>query len=690
MSPRALLPLGALVLCATACAQDAAPASGFTCLANDGMEHHWATVPGALEAAMRAKAELDRHTAGFVRERDGDPYIVSVVVHIIHNNGTENISDAQVEDAIRVLNEDFNLMNPDRGNVRPAFLDLVADVGIEFRLARKDPQGNCTNGITRTVSRLTYAGDNGMVQLVQWPRDRYLNVWVAASANGAAGYSYYPASVNAWPERDGIVMLHTYMGSIGTSEPYRSRVLAHEVGHWLNLKHCWGDSNEAGLESNCGDDDDVADTPLTKGWTSCFLSGNSCGSALDNVENFMEYAYCQRMFTHGQADRMVAALTSPIAQRDRLWQPATLQATGVLDAVDLCVAKFIHGPAEVCAGTTVRFTDESYHNVSWRSWSFPGGVPDTSSSPNPVIRYDVPGTYPVSLTVGDGTTSRTTATDSLVVVLPSTGTTVPFLEDFDTINSLPEGGWVTSDRDGDGTFSLTSAAAFSGTNSVRLANTSQYTGRIDDLRSGTFDMGGSGGITVSFRHAFARRSPGNDDRLRVHVSNDCGTTWSLRLQLRGSTNLPTASDRGGNFTPASAGEWAQTVVSNISPAYRTANFRVRFEFESGGGNHLYLDDININGSPVGLDGPLSDDIPAMVVPNPAGDEAQAMFSLRNAGPVRIELLDALGRSLDVPHDGILPAGPHLVDLPVAGLRSGLYLVRISHAEHARTLRFTVR
>src|SRR5690606_12907667 len=126
-----------------------------------------------------------------------------------HNDGAENISNAQVEDAMRVLNDDFNKMNPDWVNAEAEFIDLVADIGIEFRLARLDPDGNCTNGITRTMSPLTNEGDQSMKNLIQWPRDAYLNVWVAASANGAAGYTYRPGSVADFPTGDGIVMLHT-------------------------------------------------------------------------------------------------------------------------------------------------------------------------------------------------------------------------------------------------------------------------------------------------------------------------------------------------------------------------------------------------------------------------------------------------------------------------------------------------
>ena len=172
--------------------------------------------------------------------RDGskeDVLIIPMVFHIIHFNGPENISNAQIHDAVEVLNTNMRALNENIDQVIPEFVDLVADIEIEFRLAQRDPQGNCHSGINRVVSELTYVGDSEMKQLIQWPRNKYLNVWVCEDAGGAAGYTLYPQWVAGTPGEDGIVIQHTYCGSIGTSNAYRSRTLTHEVGHWLNLRH---------------------------------------------------------------------------------------------------------------------------------------------------------------------------------------------------------------------------------------------------------------------------------------------------------------------------------------------------------------------------------------------------------------------------------------------------------------------
>lgn len=675
-----------IAFASAASAQD----EGFTCLANHPAElqRHLDATPGALEQALAAKVELDARTAGFQRG-GGDPFIIPVVFHVIHNYGPENIADAQLEDAIRVLNEDFNKLNPDWPNVRPEFLELVGDVGIEFRLAKRDPQGNCTNGITRTVSTRTYDGDFEMTQLIQWPRDRYMNVWVSASANGAAGYTYYPMWLDGWPEADGIVILHSYTGSIGTSAPYKSRVLSHEVGHWLNLKHCWGDSNEPGSDDNCFMDDEVDDTPLTRGWTSCTLSGASCGSTLDNVQNYMEYSYCCKMFTHGQGHRMTAALTSSVAQRNNLWQPQNLSVTGVLEPAQLCMARFDADRREVCAGTAVHFTDMSYFSVTQRFWSFPGGTPSGSFAQDPVVVYDEPGVYPVTLNVGDGSATLSSTVSAFITVLPNPGRPVPWTEGFELSGDLPNIDWRVSNPDGDATFGLTSAAAYSGIMSARLSNGPSLSGRSDELISSTFDMAGLTGVTLSFRYAYARRSAIDDDALYVYVSGDCGQTWVLRKVMRAITTLVTAPQMNGDFVPNGPAQWGYAEVTNIGAPLQTSRFRIRFSFVSNGGNNLYLDDINLSGSVVGVEESAGWTGAIRIVPNPVDGPAFVELDLPGTN-AEWRILDPLGRLLRNGQSQVPSAGRNRMPLPVEGLAAGTYLFSVRVEDQVQSSRFVIR
>lgn len=646
--------------------------------------------PDLIQAMADEAEALEEHTRAFAESGEmRSNYVVPVVFHVIHNGGAENISDAQVHDAMRILNEDFNRTNPDWQNVKAEFLGLVADVSIEFRLARKDPNGNCTNGITRTVSTLTNQGDQQMKALIQWPRNRYLNIWVAASANGAAGYALLPAAAQFLATQDGIVLQHTYVGSIGTGFTQRSRALTHEVGHWINLPHTWGNSNNPGLAGNCNEDDGVADTPNTIGWTSCNLNGTTCGS-LDNVENFMDYSYCSKMFTNGQKTRMIASLNSTTAQRNQLHQASNLTFTGVEGPPQLCVALFNTSNQNVCTGTTVTYTDISYHGVTSRTWTFEGGNPTTSTAVSPTVTYSQPGTYAVTLTISNGSNSLSNTSTEHITVLPVSGASVPALDGFEAYSDLASSPWTVVNPNSNSTFALTSAASFTGSNSVRIVNATNMSGQTDELVSSTYNMNGVSGINISFRYAFAKRATSNDDRLRFFVSNDCGQTWSLRQQLRGSTNLSTAPNTTASFVPNGGDQWGFAEITNVSSAFHVGNFRFKFEFESNGGNNLYLDDINLNGAAVGIDELLGTGNALVVVPNPATYEARAMLNLQQAGPVRMELLDLLGRSIHVFHDGNMAQGRHQVEVPVGKLQSGMYFVRLQQGALVQVERFVVK
>jgi len=206
---------------------------------------------------------------------------IPIVFHILHLGGDENITNEQILNAVDLLNEDYRALNADADNVHPAFLDLVGDAEIQFALPTLDPNGNCTNGIDRIFSTETLVGDDGS-KLNGWPRDKYLNVWITLfiGDEGTAGYAYKPTSSTDQIFRllDGILILQDYIGEIGSGTPFRSTALTHEIGHYLNLDHVWGNNN--GVEPDapqaptghmvpdCGDDL-VEDTPVTRGWNIC-------------------------------------------------------------------------------------------------------------------------------------------------------------------------------------------------------------------------------------------------------------------------------------------------------------------------------------------------------------------------------------------------------------------------------------
>jgi PKD repeat protein len=640
--------------------------------------------PEQRAIAERADERLEWETQNFTDVNRDELIVIPVVFHVIHYNGPENISDDQVHSGLEVMNRDYRLQNLDADDIIEEFADAAADTEIEFRLAQIDPQGNCHTGINRIVSTLTYEGGGEVKDLIQWPRNSYLNIWVVENANGAAGYSLYPGSVNGaqGAGNDGIVVAHDYTGNIGTSNNYRSRTLTHEAGHWMNLRHLWGNSNSPGDPDNCDMDDQVADTPLTSGWTSCNVNGSTCGS-LDNVQNYMEYSYCGRMFTDGQRTRMRAAMNSGVAQRNQLWTPQNLEETGVNLEPILCEARFSVSRQTICVGDTIQFFDNSYHGVSGWTWDFGDG--NSAEDEDPLHSFDEPGMYDVTLTVSNGTNEVSLTETSYIQVLNPDGMILPFTENFEA-EELDEN-WFMVDvsNDGEG-WEITGATGYTGDQSLRILNWSNNIEfNRDQLVSQAIDMSEAELIQVTYKWAYSYKGndedeDDTDDRLKVYASPDCGNTWSLRRMHRGFTDLPSAPPHPFLFTPNGQDEWNSYVLDIPYSQFYTQNFRLMFEFESRLGNNIFLDDINITAYTASdlLEMETGAGVAFEVYPNPARDEATVSFSTRLVySGMDVELLDLTGRSLWSQQQSNVAPGQHLIDLPTAEWSAGTYLVAVT-------------
>ncbi|MFZ6053499.1 M43 family zinc metalloprotease [Halocola ammonii] len=645
---------------------------------------------------QEARAQLEAETLS--RGAGGDEVlIIPVVFHVIHNNGPENITDDQIYDAVEILNRDFRKLNPDTIQLNSNFADLASDIRIEFRLAQLDPDGNCTKGITRTVSQLTYDGNGAMRDLIHWPRDSYMNVWVCNDAAGAAGYTFLPSSVDNFFSQgdDGIVMRHDYTGSIGTSNVNRSRALTHEVGHWLNLSHTWGAGNSPEDASNCQQDDGVSDTPNTLGWTSCTLNGESCGS-LDNVENYMEYSYCSKMFTAGQMERMRAAAFSSIAERNELHTDENLMDTGVFgDELILCAAEFSATDRVICPGDEIQFFDESYNDVDSWTWDFGDGTVLEGTNEEdleaPIHIYPEPGNYTVTLTVEKSGNTETITKSEFVTVMESGGQPVPLVEGFE--DAFPADNWfvIEDEADTEVQWETTQNAAYSGETSVYLPNRLSDGGLINELISSTIDASDTNGITISFRYAHANKSSdGSTDEFRLQVSGDCGNTWQTEILYFGNTVLPTADPSFFAFVPNSEDDWRQVTAEINDSAVLTENFMMRFRFKGGGGNNIYIDDININSQFVSVEELDKNTFNWSLFPNPAGERATARVAVERTGEFEMYLTDLSGRRVKTVENATLSAGTHDVEIATASLEAGVYFVVVESNNFRNTKRLVVR
>ncbi|MBK9732047.1 MAG: fibronectin type III domain-containing protein [Chitinophagaceae bacterium] len=262
--------------------------------------------------------DIENATQTYIASNGGETRTVitiPVVVHVLYNTTAQNISDAQVQAQINQLNADYARLNSDAGNTPSVWQSIAANCEVQFCLAQRDPSGAATNGIIRKSTTKTSFLDTGDPAKHNstggddaWPAASYLNLWSCNLGGGLLGYAQFPGGAAA---TDGVVVLYSSIGSIaqpGTAAPYNyGRTLTHEVGHWLNLYHIWGDDGTA-----CTGSDQVSDTPnqADENYGCPVFPNVSCsnGPNGDMFMNYMDYTddACMNMFSAGQKTRMQA------------------------------------------------------------------------------------------------------------------------------------------------------------------------------------------------------------------------------------------------------------------------------------------------------------------------------------------------------------------------------------------------
>jgi PKD repeat protein len=666
-------------------AQNSAP-----CLTDEINQEYLNAHPEAKESLIKIRQEMAQYMENPQhRHAKATKYVIPVVFHVIHEYGDENISKEQILDQLRVLNEDFSRTNADRVNTRSIWDDRVADMEIEFQLATIDPDGNCTEGITRTYSSETNIGDNNTKDVVRWPYREYLNIWVVRniarepeSGGTILGYAQLPYATNG--TIDGIVIRADRVGTIGTSNAARAgRTLTHEVGHWLGLLHPF----QGGCESNCSNRGDyICDTPpVDEPSYGCPTGNNTCSgdspNEVDMVENFMDYANgnCQNAFTEGQRDVCHYYLERSTNGRALNASTSNLTATGVGKTPNCSpIADFYVDANEemtICQGGTVKFKDWSYNgDITSRTWEFEGGSPSTTTFENPEVTYDTPGTYKVKLTVGNSNGSNSMERTAFIQVLPAVSENLaPLVEALDD-NVFNDG--FTADNDGTtfgwGYYTITS---YSGDGCLR-ANITNNTedNQTFELKTRSYDISQLGDNPVlSFRAAYGRRSSTATELMIVSASTDCGNTWRSLFGFNAFNGMETAATPTPNWQPSSPSDW-RTLSVDLSQVSGATNIVFRFEAVSKQGNSIFIDDLSVGKFKLSTES-MDEFYGLNIYPNPT-DKGSVTVTFDNhlKEEFEVNLLDATGR-LVFTKAGTSKLG-HKTEIKIDELCAGIYYLNL--------------
>jgi PKD repeat protein len=666
------------------------------------MEEYFAINPAARASYEQNQEKLNTEYQDALRNLQSAKllappvYTIPVVFHVLHEGGPENVSDAIINSALAQVNSDYAKLGGDVATIFAPFQALYVDSEIRFKLAKKDPNGNCTTGIVRYYdSKTNWAQANVATNYTYtWDPTKYLNIYIVkniipqGSVVGGGiivGYTYKPGTFPTGAAQDAIVYNYGFLAGVTNA-----RSLSHEIGHWLNLAHTFGNTNNPGI--TCGDDL-ITDTPITKGnFSSCPASSTNstilCASNIvpyyQNVENIMDYSSCPKNFTQGQTTFMRTALVSSTSGRNNLWTGTNLTATDI-NGSGVCapIANFASATGyTACSGGTLLMKDFSFNGtISSYAWTANNGA--TVANPtaaNTNITFPNVGVVTISLTVNNGQGSNTTTKNVTVLSgvpqIPGVNS-----ESFEG-NGLPNF-WTVLNLTGGTTWQQTTLGAASGAKSYLLDGTINPNNAIDILETPSYDFLNNPAAEFVFKYAYAKYSTTNTDVFKVQASADCGGSWK---DIYTPSNTSLANGSGGITTAAlvpTAGQF-KTFTLSAHPAFSNflfePNVRIRFYFQedaaAGFGNRMYLDDINFNVSTVGIN-ELSKSIGLTMSPNPAKEEVSLKMTLSNDAQLAYSVVDITGRVLITKDLQNLASGAHTISIDTKSLKQGVYIVNMN-------------
>jgi len=585
------------------------------------------------ETNQQFEAWLQRHQAARLasgRTEDNKTYLIPVVVHVIHRgeaigSGT-NIPDAQIISQIKVLNNDYNRLNADASHTPSEFASVAGSFNVQFVLAKQTPDGLPTNGIVRVKGSKTSwstSDDATLKATSYWPAEDYLNIWVTNLSSTLLGYAQFPVSDLAGLEdaednrlTDGVVIDYAVFGSSDDgsfnldSEFDKGRTATHEIGHFLGLRHIWGDDNDA-----CGGDGDyVSDTPDQGGSTSgCPSNPQTSCSVHSMFQNYMDYTddACMNIFTQGQVSRMITVMeNSPrrvtLPQSKGLYEP-------ILYTNNLTASAIVSPQANQCAGIitpqlTIKNTGSNSINTARIQLSINGTLAETkdftfstalASAQSTAVSFSSVAlssgatVFTFKIITMNGITDENSEDDTQTISAQVPYTIdIPFTETFAAMPST----WNVVNGDAGITWAVKQAPNTDASNTAAYLdffNTQNSESSQDILITPAFDLSDAVAPYLTFDVAYALYQ-NYADQLQVYIITDCSNNPGNGAEIYSKTGstLATVLISGSAFTPANASQW-RTEVIDLKNYIGQSHVQLAFVGTSGGGNNLYLDNINV-------------------------------------------------------------------------------------------------
>lgn len=590
-------------------------------------------------------------------------YQIPVVVHVFHKGepvGTGvNLSEERIKAQIDSLTADFRRMNADAENTPMEFAAVAADVEIEFVLAKQDPAGNPTNGIVRIRgSRDSYRANSHRPLLRSesyWPAKHYLNIFVT-DLEVFLGYASFPlisleGITNGSDDYtfDGVLVDYEYFGVNPSAPSFESygRTLTHEVGHYLGLRHIWGDGG-------CSVDDFVDDTPLADTDNGDYSSPCTFPNPDDNTvcvmdepemfQNYMDYTddICMNLFTKGQKTRMRTVMDNAPNRTSLISSPGLSEPSRFAD--DLAAVDILSPALAECETTltpelrVVNYgtTEITSYDVQLLIDSNPVGSPqsiatslqpldsDTVSFSSQTISANSTISFEIS-NVNGGTDSNSSNNTISQILTATSSTTLPFIQDMESAQGFL--GNIGSDFP----WEVTTAPKETPSNNAlifKAYNNTEWFGEETILKTPVFDLTNITSGEIQFSYAHANRPDAFYDGFMIKASVDCGETFPDILFSNFGPDLATTNETDAYFTPANQLEWMDTLVSITD--YRGID-GVQFAFVgiNGSGNNIYLDNVQVVETNLFENDvkPLSIAVPLVT----CSETSEISFSARNNG-----------------------------------------------------------